>query len=155
MADNFVANAGAGGSTFASDDVSGVHHARAKRSFGRDGSAADVGTLSARIGSNGTTSVPIVVKSSAGTLFLVVATNSNAAVAYLKLYDKATTPTSSDTPVAVIPVPGATSGAAVVLPFPGGVSFASGIGMRCSLGAADNDDTAPANLATWFSLVYV
>lgn len=41
MADNFVTNAGSGGSTFASDDISSVHYPRVKPSWGADGSATD------------------------------------------------------------------------------------------------------------------
>lgn len=41
MADNFVANAGSGGSTFASDDISSVQYPRVKPSWGADGSATD------------------------------------------------------------------------------------------------------------------
>lgn len=41
MADNVVANAGTGGSTFASDDIAGIHYPRAKVSWGVDGSAVD------------------------------------------------------------------------------------------------------------------
>ena len=37
MADNFVANAGSGGSTFASDDIGGVQHSRVKVVHGADG----------------------------------------------------------------------------------------------------------------------
>lgn len=41
MADNFVANAGSGGSTFAADDISSVLHPRVKVEWGADGSATD------------------------------------------------------------------------------------------------------------------
>lgn len=41
MADNFVTNAGAGGSTFASDDISSVQHPRVKIEWGADGTAND------------------------------------------------------------------------------------------------------------------
>lgn len=41
MADNFVANAGSGGSTFAADDISSVLHPRVKIEWGADGSASD------------------------------------------------------------------------------------------------------------------
>lgn len=41
MADNYTANAGSGGNTFASDDISSVHYPRVKLSWGADGSAAD------------------------------------------------------------------------------------------------------------------
>ena len=42
MADNFVANPGAGGDTFAADDVAGIKYPRSKISFGIDGAATDV-----------------------------------------------------------------------------------------------------------------
>jgi hypothetical protein len=41
MADNFVANAGSGGSTFAADDIGSVFYPRVKVSHGADGSAVD------------------------------------------------------------------------------------------------------------------
>jgi hypothetical protein len=41
VADNFVANAGSGGATFASDDISSVQYPRVKPSWGADGSATD------------------------------------------------------------------------------------------------------------------
>lgn len=41
MADNFVANSGSGGSTFAADDISAVLHPRVKVEWGADGSATD------------------------------------------------------------------------------------------------------------------
>jgi len=41
MADNFVANSGSGGATFAADDISSVYYPRIKISWGADGSATD------------------------------------------------------------------------------------------------------------------
>ncbi len=41
MADNVVANAGSGGSTFATDDIAGVHYPRSKMVWGADGTATD------------------------------------------------------------------------------------------------------------------
>lgn len=41
MADNFVANPGSGGATFAADDISGVLYPRVKLSVGADGNATD------------------------------------------------------------------------------------------------------------------
>lgn len=41
MADNFTANAGSGGSTFAADDITSVLYPRVKPSWGADGSATD------------------------------------------------------------------------------------------------------------------
>ncbi len=42
MADNFIANAGAGGDTFGADDVGGVKYPRSKIGFGIDGTYTDV-----------------------------------------------------------------------------------------------------------------
>jgi hypothetical protein len=41
MADNFIANAGAGGDTFGADDIAGVKYPRSKVGFGADGSYTD------------------------------------------------------------------------------------------------------------------
>lgn len=42
MADNFVANPGSGGDTFAADDIGGVKYPRSKVGFGADGAYSDV-----------------------------------------------------------------------------------------------------------------
>lgn len=42
MADNVIADPGAGGATFATDDILGVHYPRSKVVFGADGVATDV-----------------------------------------------------------------------------------------------------------------
>jgi len=41
VSDNFPTNAGSGGNTFASDNISSVHYPRVKVSWGADGSATD------------------------------------------------------------------------------------------------------------------
>ncbi len=46
MADNVELNAGSGGATTATDEISGVHHQRIKIQHGADGSATDVSTAS-------------------------------------------------------------------------------------------------------------
>jgi hypothetical protein len=78
------------------------------------------------------------VKGIAGQVYGVIATNTNAAVRYLKLYN-ASAPTSASTPVLTIAVPGNTAGAGVVMNFDKGIAFGSAIGMRATTGAADND----------------
>lgn len=82
-----------------------------------------------------------VVKASAGQLYGSIAvTNINAAVRYLKVYDKASAPSGSDTPKLRIVIPGATTGAGIVIPLPdAGVAFAAGISFRLVTGVADND----------------
>lgn len=70
----------------------------------------------------------------------------NAAVRYLKLYNKATAPTvGTDTPVATLIIPGSTTGAGFMLPIPGGTApFSLGLGFGLTTGIADNDTAAVA-----------
>lgn len=86
---------------------------------------------------------PVVIKAGAGVLKSLVAINVNAALRYLKLYDKATAPASTDTPVQVIPLPASATGAGVALPLPPeGIAFAVGISFRLTTGMADSDVAA-------------
>ena len=143
MADNYTANAGVGGSTFAADDVSSVLYARVKVSQGADGTAQDNWTT-ARLLSAATTNATNV-KGSAGALGFIYAINLNAAVRYLKLYNKATAPTvGTDTPVATLAIPASTTGAGFMLPIPGGAAFTTGIGYATTTGVADADTGAVA-----------
>lgn len=71
---------------------------------------------------------------------------------YVKLYNKATAPNSSDTPLKVWPIyPGNA-------PFQGEVvgahDFPLGLGLRCTKGLAHNDTTAPATNACVINLGY-
>jgi hypothetical protein len=104
--------------------------------------------------SNGTAKAA-AVKASAGTLLGLSLGNTNAAACYVRLYNKATAPLTSDTPVLRYVVPGATAGAGreVQLP-PGGLSFTTGIGIRITTLAADSDDTAAASNEVTVSAYY-
>lgn len=154
MADNYTANAGSGGNTFASDDIGSVHHARVKHSHGRDGIAADVGTLFRLVSAASTNATS--VKASAGTLYALLVVNLNAAVRYLKLYNKASAPTvGTDTPVATIPIPASTTGAGVMVPLGPGADFATGIALATTTGAADSDTGAVAANEIFVFGVYV
>lgn len=82
-----------------------------------------------------------VVKASAGQIYGGWLTNVNAAPAYVKFYDKATAPTTADTPVQRLLVPGNAAGAGGILPMPVGLSFTAGISFRIVTGVADNDST--------------
>ena len=74
--------------------------------------------------------------------FNIVVGNNGAAVAYLKLYDKATAPTcGTDTPIATILLP--VNGTVVVAPT-FGVGVVNGLGYCITGGAADTDTTAVA-----------
>lgn len=154
MADNYVTNSGSGGNTFASDDISSVHYARVKRTFGRDGVAADVGTGFRLVSAASTNATS--VKASAGTLYSLLVVNLNAAVRYLKLYNKASAPTvGTDTPVATIPIPASTTGAGVAINFGPGFDFSTGIAYATTTGAADSDTGAVAANEIFVVGVYV
>jgi hypothetical protein len=85
-----------------------------------------------------------VIKAGPGQLHWYYISNSGAAKAYVKFYDKATAGTTSDTPVFTIEVPAASAAnASAVIGFDG-AQFDTGIGIRCSTAIADNDATAPA-----------
>jgi hypothetical protein len=75
------------------------------------------------------------------------ATNTGATVAFVKLYNKATAPISSDIPAMILTVPAAVSGVPGVCTLPIGFSgfrFALGLGIRITGAVADNDTTAVA-----------
>lgn len=86
------------------------------------------------------------VKASAGQVYSIYAHNLNAAVRYLKLYNKASSPTvGTDTPVLTLPIPGNTAGAGFVLDTGGmGIAFATGIALAITTGVADADAGAVA-----------
>lgn len=144
MSDNFVANANTTtGSTFASNDVGGIQYPRVKVSGGRSGVASDVAT-GFRLVSAATTNATSV-KASAGTLYSITAFNLNAAVRYVKFYNKASAPTvGTDTPVATFAIPASTTGAGFAIEFPFGFDFATGIAYATTTGAADSDTAAVA-----------
>jgi hypothetical protein len=79
------------------------------------------------------------VKGSAGTIWGLDFANTNAAVRFIKLYDKATAPASTDTPVKTIEVP---ANGQFSRAFPVGIAFTTGIGFRTTTGLADNDTGA-------------
>jgi hypothetical protein len=75
------------------------------------------------------------------------ATNTGATIAFVKLYNKATAPTSSDIPAMILSVPAAVAGVPGVCTLPIGFSgfrFALGLGIRITGAVADNDTTAVA-----------
>lgn len=81
------------------------------------------------------------VKTSAASLYSLFATNTGAAVRYLKLYNKASAPTvGTDTPVLTIPIP---AGGFVNPPLGAmGIRFATGLAFAITTGAADSDTAA-------------
>lgn len=98
------------------------------------------------LNSAATTNFNLVLTGSSG-LHAFYASNTGATAAFVKLYNKATAPTSSDVPAMIIPVPAAVSGVPGVATLPighQGFRFALGLGIGITGGAADNDTTAVA-----------
>lgn len=80
------------------------------------------------------------IKTRSGTVYGVTANNVNAAVRYLKLYNKASAPTvGTDTPVMTIALPPAQ---VTTVPFPVGVEFGTGIAFALTTEATDAGSTA-------------
>lgn len=83
-----------------------------------------------------------VVKAAPGEIGGWFISNSNSSSGmFLKIYDKATAATSSDTPKITIYIPA--SGAANLLGN-SGIDFQLGISIRATTGVADNDTGAPS-----------
>ena len=84
------------------------------------------------------TATGIVVSSTPNKIFSIHAHNLNAAIRYLKVYDKATAADETDVPKLRIPMP---TGSGPSLTFPKGVTFFNGISMRAVTELADNGTT--------------
>lgn len=83
------------------------------------------------------------VKGSAGTVYGIQAGNITSTPVYLKLYNKATSPTvGTDTPVKTLLIPGNTSGAGSNVAVSVGTNFSTGIALAITANMADTDTTA-------------
>ncbi len=125
------------------------------------GTVTTVSTVTAvtTAGTPAAPATPLIINSAASTngqlvltgtsgLQALFASNTGAAAAYVKLYNKATAPTvGTDVPAMLIPVPAAAAGVPGVVEItPGfnGYRFALGLGLAITGGAADSDTTAVA-----------
>lgn len=83
----------------------------------------------------------VTVTGSPGFVYGIDLMNNVATIVYFKLYDKATAPTSADTPVRryMIPAEGG-----LVRVFVNDLAFTNGIGFRIVTGIADNNTTDPS-----------
>jgi len=90
----------------------------------------------------GVTNTGVVIKNSPGIVksVMVCVTGGNK-FCYLKIYNKSTVPTASDTPVIVIPVQDTTHSCVVPLY---NLEFSNGISIRGTDNVAVNDNTTPA-----------
>jgi hypothetical protein len=85
------------------------------------------------------------IKASAGQVYSVQVFNTNASPRYLKLYNKASSPTvGTDVPVKTLLIPGNANGAGMVLNWDKGLTFTTGIAFALTTGIADTDTGAVA-----------
>ena len=92
-----------------------------------------------RLVSAAATANPTVVKASGGRVYKMTGQNAAAAIKYIKLYNKATAPAATDTPVATFAV---AASAPFSIEFDAGLYFGTGIGYRLTGANADDDATA-------------
>ena len=98
------------------------------------------------LNSAATTNEVLILTGTSG-LQAFYATNTGASAAFVKLYNKATAPASTDVPAMILPVPAAVVGVPGICTLPIGFSgfrFALGLGIRITGAVADNDTTAVA-----------
>lgn len=96
-----------------------------------------------------------VVKASPGQVFSWNMSNINAAPAYVKIYDKATTPVvGTDIPKLTITLPGSAAGALNISDLLEPAFFSNGISFAIVTGAADNNNTGVAAGDVVINLMY-
>jgi len=93
----------------------------------------------------------VSVKNSGGLVYGYMLYNAAAAVRFVKIYNKATAPSSTDTPLLTIAIPAAGS---ISASFTNGISCNLGIGVRACTGLADSDNTAPTANDVSVNIIY-
>lgn len=84
----------------------------------------------------------VTIKASAGQVYNYYIANQNATLwRYVKLYNQATDPASTDTPVITLAIP---PGSAANVAFPNGIAFGAGIGIRATTTIAVNGNVSPS-----------
>ena len=83
----------------------------------------------------------VVIKAAKGQIFGGILCNNASAARFVKLYDKVTAPTTSDTPTQTIELQ---ANQTLPLQVGQGIEYLLGIGIRASNLVADNDNTAPS-----------
>lgn len=81
--------------------------------------------------------------------------NAAASARYVKLYNKATAPASTDTPVMVLALPAASAANILGAAESSLNMFPLGLGVRSSTGIADADNTAPTANDVVVNLFYI
>lgn len=105
-------------------------------------SDSSVGATPYHLVSAGTTNATSV-KGSAGIVYGIQLTNTNAAARYVKFYNKASAPTvGTDVPVKTLLIPGSAAGAGNNVPITHrGIAFSTGIAFAIVANMVDNDTT--------------
>lgn len=93
-----------------------------------------------------------IVKATPGALLGWYIANQATSARYVKVYDKATAPTESDTPVMTLVIP-ASAGANAY--YSAGWGFDAGISLRATTAIADNSTAAPSSNDVVVNLIYV
>lgn len=93
-------------------------------------------TATSLIPSSAATTNPTVAKASAGRIFGAQGLCAASTSRFLKIYDKATTPSESDTPVKTLAMP---AGAGFAYDWAGGYVMAAGISFRMTVGVSNSD----------------
>jgi len=155
MADNITLNTNTtSGSVVAADDVSSVYYQRVKLTPGGDGVAAYGATNYRYLAAASTNQDSQNVKSSAGVLYGLTITNAASAVRYVRLYNHADAPISTDNAdlfrTYAIPANGG-----IREQFPFGVLFTSGLGFRFTTDGGDTATTAVTSGDIHLMLEYV
>lgn len=173
MADNFTANAGSGGSTFASDDIGGTQYPRVKITQGGDGSSdGDVSKTNplpvTQIGlaTNGLSVYRTLdadeteeeVKGSAGTLYGIWGGSTSSTTNYIKIYDATAgaVTVGTTTPILTLPIPGNSTDAVAFNWNLGGlgIAFANGICIAATTLQPDAASVGPSASAITANVLY-
>src|SRR3989344_1428993 len=94
----------------------------------------------------------INIKSSAGQIYGWVLFNDSAAVRYVKLYNKSSSPSvGSDTPFMTIPLP---AGGGANVNFTSGITLSNGIGIGATTGITDLNTSSPAAYDVIVNIIY-
>jgi hypothetical protein len=172
MPDNFAANPGSGGQTFASDEIAGIQFPRVKLSLGApDSHEGDVSsvlpmpTRSVAVAEGGCSifrrldldEAEQEVKAVGGTIYGMWFSNLSTSIRYLKFYNgtAASVTVGTSTPVLTIALPAATAGGVSgVFSIPQGINFGTAISVAVTTGPADNDVGAPGTGDVIVNLFY-
>jgi hypothetical protein len=130
-----------GVSALTSGDQGGLRCTSDRKLYVAAGAAVSGGWSGAKLVSANTTNATSL-KATPGQLGFIAAYNNGATIAYLKLYNLATSPTVGSSTVYQSYMLPATGGG--VIPIPGALAFSTGIAYAITGGAADSDTTAVA-----------